>query len=414
MKFNYFLYALVCIFLLSCNEEGPTEPIILIDCESDAIEIAGQAEQAAAVKDFGFKLMRAMVEEGSHENTIISPLSIYSALLLAYEGSACETKKQIMRTLELGEGNQNVNTSDDYRSFLESISPTEGNVSLTNANACFVDPSKINTSVPFRNTVEENYSGRFSNLDFTNPTAKDVINEWAEENTNGKIKEVIQEISADEIAFLMNAIYFKGDWTNGFDEAVSQDRTFYLQDGTALEVPTMNRDAACNFFIDDNYQVVDLDIKGDEYAVSFISSSNLDHVNSLLNNETFLSKYEALLSELEVGRLLLTLPKFEMKGKKQLKSILSDLGMSEAFTPGLADFQRMGTAAGNIFLTRVLHDTYIKVDEKGIEGAAVTTLGIGVTSVPPSMTFDKPFAFVLRHKETGVPIFIGKVENPLE
>ncbi len=407
---NVFVLITIIIFI-SCSKETAVE-IEVFPCESDAIEIVEKDKQAQAVTEFGMDLFQEIVRSDFENNTVLSPISVYSALLMAYEGSACETKKQIMRTLKIGEGNQHVSSSIAYRNFMDAISPKEGGVEFTSANGLFLDPSRAQFSEHYIEGLVRDYETESSSLDFGEPEALDVINGWAEEKTNEKIKEVLKEISGDEIAFLLNAIYYSGEWLNGFDDQITLDRTFTLRDGSVIEVPTMKRDAESTFYIDNNYQIVDMDIKGEEYAVSFLSSSQSSHIDNLLLSDNFLSDYQMLLTKLETDRLELALPKFELEGKNELKDILKSMGISDAFDSGAADFKRMGTAGENIFLTRVLHDTYIKVDEKGIEGAAVTTIGVAENSVPPPMYFDKAFVFILRHKETGVPIFMGKVEDP--
>lgn len=414
MKLSIVLFSALIIFSSCGDDPVVTPPVSIGGCESDAIEVSNKAEQADAIKEFGVNIFQEAINSEKDENIILSPLSIYSAILLAYKGSACETKKQMMRTLTIGESNQNVDASTEYLDFMNGLLPSEGDVTFTYANALFSDPTRIELNDQYVSDLEQFHGAEAKTLDFAESSALDAINNWADENTNGKIKKVLEEISGDEIAFLLNAIYYSGDWQNGFVEQATQDRPFYLKDGSEIQVPTMLRDAGSSFFIDDNFQIADMDIKGGEYAVSFLSTSNLDHVDELLLSDDFLANYQLLLTKLQTGRVYLSLPKFELSGKKQLKGLLAMMGMTDAFSTGSADFSGMGTAGGNIFLTRVLHDTYIKVDEKGIEGAAVTTVGVGTTSVPPPMDFNKAFAFVLRHKETGVPIFIGKVENPLE
>jgi len=403
------------LVISSCTKTPETFPDpIQFDCESDAIIVAEKERQAEAVKEFGVNIFQEVIKENESGNAVLSPLSIYSALLLAYEGSACETKKQIMSTLTIGQGNENVSTLFDYEAFMNDLLPSNEDVLFTYANAIFSDANRIETSDLYVSYLEQFYDAETENLDFSQDEAVNAINDWADENTNGKIKEVLEEISSDEIAFLLNAIYYQGDWLNGFAEESTIDAPFNPSFGPAIFVPTMNRDAQASYFQDENTQLVDLDIKGEEYAVSFLSPSNSSSINELIYDENFLNIYQSNLSNLQSGRVLLRLPKFELEGKKQLKNVLSTLGMTDAFSTGSADFSRMGSAGGNIFLTRVQHDTYIKVDEKGIEGAAVTTIGVGTTSVPPAMEFNRPFVFILRHKATGVPIFIGKVENPVE
>lgn len=407
-------FIIALLLLSSCGKDPALIDPIMAPCESDAVEIAYKEKQAEAVQDFGVRIFQESVKAESDKNTVLSPISIYSALLLAYEASACDTKKQIMSTLGIGEGNLNVDASIEYLDFMSSILPSESDVTFSYANAFFSDPNRIQTHDFYVSKLEQYYNAEVASLDFAQSSAVDAVNTWAEENTNGKIKEVLQEISGDEIAFLLNAIYYSGEWLSGFNEQNTMDRPFQLEDDAIINVPTMTRDAVSNVFEDDNYKMVDMDIKGGEYAVSFLTPSDQTHIDDFLLRDNFLDDYQQLLTQLQSERIMLSIPKFELEGKQQLKELLITLGMTDAFNQGSANFSGMGTAGGNIFLTRVIHDTYIKVDEKGIEGAAVTTIGVGANSVPLVVEFNKPFVFLLRHKETGVPIFMGKVENPVK
>jgi len=149
--------------------------------------------------------------------------------------------------------------------------------------------------------------------------------------------------------------------------------------------------------------------------MTFIQPKN--SVAEFLDENTYheiSERYTKLVSDqLQESRLLLKLPKFEVKYKRELSTDLKAMGMPRAFDMNNAQFQKVGNAGGNIYLTRVIHDTFLKIDEKGAEGAAVTTVGFGVESVPPTIIFDRPFLLVLRHVETGIPIFIGKISDPL-
>jgi len=410
---NIFLLLMAVFLVCACNTETAPEVNIPVGCESDAIEIVTDEEQAEAVSQFGIDLLQT-INTNSDENIVLSPLSIYSALLLVYEGSACETKKQIMRTLRLREGNNNAHAQSHYLTLMQKLTPSSSDTRLSFANALFSDPNKIDLSEHYQSDLIDGYEAEISELDFTQDSAVLAINKWAEDNTEGKIKKVLEKIDAAEVAFLLNAIYFKGDWLSGFLPQATSEKSFTLKDGSTVDVPMMSQTGSLHNFKDDAFQLVDLAVKGEDYAVSFIapSETGASHIDAFISDENFVNTYNDLLNKVQNSSILLSLPKFELKGKEKLNDILIALGMKDAFDEEAADLSGIGAAGGNLFISRVLHDTYLKVDEKGIEGAAVTTVGVGANSVPPSLSFNKPFVFILRHVETGVPVFMGKVENP--
>ena len=144
---------------------------------------------------------------------------------------------------------------------------------------------------------------------------------------------------------------------------------------------------------------------------SFYPKSGVD-LNAFIA-ELSANQFQQITQGLRPGRILLSMPKFEVTYKALLNTPLKQLGIEQAFDPNRADFSRLGDAAqGNLFLTKVLHKTFLKIDEKGAEGAAVTSIGVGVTSLPPVLFFDRPFLFVLREQATRSIVFVGKLENP--
>lgn len=408
---NTFTLLLLTLAFFSCENPESDENPNLGPCESDAVVVSDVDHQTQAIKDFGAKLMQELTRS-TDKNVIISPLSIYSALLLAQEAAACETRQQILRSLSLTRGNENISTAVEYNTLMEELN-SEGPAICTYANALFHDPSRITIKEPYSNTLETYYNATSSTADFDQQESVDQINNWAADNTEDKITKVLDEISSDDIAFLLNAIHFKGDWENGFIENPGASLEFTLNDGTKIQVPSMFGSDTRAYHQDNDAEIVDMQIKGTEYAASFVLPTSGANVSELIQKEDFYSYYLDLLTQVEGTYMALSLPKFELKGNLSLKESMQALGMETAFIPGQADFSRM-TDDDRAYITKILHDTYLKVDEKGIEGAAVTTVGVGITSVPPPVTFDRPFLLILRHLDSGVPIFMARVANPLD
>ena len=213
--------------------------------------------------------------------------------------------------------------------------------------------------------------------------------------------------------FLMNALYFKADWRYPFPLESTQVGSFENADGTEIPIPFMHQDVEqIRSFRDSQLSVVELPFADDTYSLNVILPAQditPDQLIAALSPDRLQTLFE---DDLLRGRILLDLPRFEIEYKVSLREVLESMGMHIAFDPQRADFSRIGGAVGgNLFLTKVEHKTYLKIDEKGAEGAAVTSVGVGVTSVPPSFRFDRPFVFILRNNKTGVFLFAGKIES---
>ena len=415
MKINFLFLALLLLFSCSENDEPTPNPQTgACDGEFTSEGIAAE-RHISANTSFAFDLFQKSVEL-EDGNVIQSPTSIYSAFLMLYEGSDCNTKDQICHSLNLCQDEGVfLDVSDTYTEYLSGLIDGSEDYSLAIANTLFYDPTLISLLPSFKETLENSYSASINELDFSEAEASlETINQWASDNTEGKIEKVLDEISPDEVAFIMNALYFKSDWEFGFAEQLTREIPFLLSTGDEVSVPMMSRDAGTLYHKGEEMEMVELPLKNNKYIVNLFIPTDADTpIEDLIMEEDFEMNYRSAVESCEEGRLQLTLPKFELKGKQDLKVALTALGITDAFSRGNADLSQMGTANGNLFVTKALHDTYLKLDEKGIEGAAVTTIGVGVTSVPPSISFSRPFGFVIRQAGTFNPLFIGKIENPL-
>ena len=179
-------------------------------------------------------------------------------------------------------------------------------------------------------------------------------------------------------------------------------------------VPTMFQDNAFRFYQGDDLSIVESDLVDTSYTMWFMLPPEELSVEQWLAEKSMDWDLSAFSDKLTYGRIFLEVPKFEVNYKINLNEVLKSMGMDIAFNESLADFSNIGDAGGNIFISRVEHKTFLKVDEKGVEGAAVTSVGFGVTSVPPTIRFDRPFLVLLMHKPTQTLIFMGKIEHPLQ
>jgi serpin B len=262
-------------------------------------------------------------------------------------------------------------------------------------NASFLDESK------------QYFDARVEGLDFKSSSALPTINSWVSEQTNNRIPAILEAIRDDERMFLINAIYFKGIWEKQFDRAKTADAPFHSADGTTTTVPMMTTEEAVSYAATPEYSAVDLRYGNSAFTMTVVvpSSADIDAFAESFDQ----TKWNSLVASFHQTKIPIYLPRFRMEWKRELTADLKQLGMTLAFREGFADFTRMSPVGRELFITQVLQKTFVEVNEEGTEAAAVTVVGVGVTSAPPTFRADRPFLVVIRERFSGTILFIGKI-----
>ena len=366
-----------------------------------------------SMNDFSLNLYQHIISE-TNGNVFFSPYSIFVALAMTYEGAHGDTAEQMNNVLGFEQNNE-VSLCSFGRIY--NLLNIDAKYTLNTANALWTKED-----YPFLeeylNFIDNYYMGKATDVDFTKPDeAAEIINKWVEENTGGKIEDMLSsgDISPGTVLILSNAIYFKGLWLTQFNVEETVDRDFKLATGETIEVPTMvstNSEVYFNYTETKDMQLLELPYKGD--AVSMIillpKENDLIMVEQTLNKENL----SIWLDSMYPANIDICLPKFTFKTEYNLKNILIDMGLDIAFSSN-ADFSGMN-GYGGLFIEKVLHKAFVEVNEEGSEAAAATTVHVLETAMPgPTKVFDAdhPFIFLIQHKETDTILFMGSVENPL-
>ena len=361
---------------------------------------------------FGFKLFKEIVSEKKDENVFVSPLSVAMALGMTYNGARGTTQEAMQSTLELYDMNlQEVNES--YESLIELLIDLDPEAIFHIANSIWYREG-FPVERDFVDLNREYFDALVRALDFNAPDAAETINNWVNENTNGKIEEIVDDpIDRWTVMFLINAIYFKGTWTYEFDKDLTMDDWFTRPDGSQVPCKMMVQEAPFHCLSTNNFQAVDLPYGNGNFSMTIVlpyPNTDIDAFISELNNENW-DQWTENFSEDE-GRLWL--PRFTLAFEMTLNDVLKALGMEIAFDPPRADFTGMNREGG-LFISNVKHKSFVDVNEEGTEAAAVTSVEIGRGSEPPSgfwMRVDRPFLFMIREHESQTILFMGKIVEP--
>jgi serine protease inhibitor len=359
--------------------------------------------------DFNTNLFKAVLNETPEgENVVISPISISTVTKMILAGAAGNTKKEIVDAY----GNSATKTSllADSEIFLDWLKTRKGQPTIELSNAFFYDKNNFHPLDGYKQNVLKYFDAVEFSEDFSNEDAALAkLNGWVSDKTKTRIPKVLESIAADEVMFLVNALYLKADWAEPFDSNATRQSDFTLQDGSLVKADYLYADNQFNYFGDDKLEAIELPYKDDEISMYFIKSKSND-VSELIADFTF-QKFENITKNMKSERYMAYIPKFTVEYKNEgMADALKKMGIKEAFADG-ADLSLMAEE-NNIFISRIIHKTFLTIDEKGTEGAAVTVGGISITSLPPTIRFNSPFVIVLADKASNNILFLGRISNP--
>ena len=370
------------------------------------------ASLSDSMNDFSFDMYQQLGD--ADDNVFFSPYSVFVALAMTYEGARGDTAEQMKDVLGF-EQNDEISLCSFGRIY--NLLNIDAEYTLNTANALWTEKD-----YPFLEEylsfIDNYYMGKATDVDFTNPkNAADIINKWVEENTGGKIEDMLSsdDISPGTVLILSNAIYFKGSWLTQFNVEDTKDRDFEMTPNNKIQVPTMvlkDSKELFNYTETEDLQILELPYNGN--AVSMIILLPKENDITIVNQKFTSENLATWMDSMYPTVVDIYLPKFTFKTDYNLKNMLIDIGLDIAFSSN-ADFSGMN-GYGGLFIEKVLHKAFVEINEEGTEAAAATTVHVMESAMPePSEIFnaDHPFTFLIQHKETGTILFMGSVSNPI-
>jgi serine protease inhibitor len=364
-----------------------------------------------ANNNFAFDAYKKIIES-EEGNIFYSPYSISSALAMTYEGAEGETAEEIKSVFHFPNKNS---LRPNFAAVYNNINAKDKNYELSTGNALWIqhDFSLLNK---YSNNIENYYGGKAALLDFVNELeqSRQTINSFIEEQTRDKIKDLIPEglLNQDTRLVLTNAIYFKGLWKVEFDKSDTREENFNISPSETIKVPMMKmkpEEEKFNYARTEELEILELSYKDEKISMLILlPNESLEDVESDLTLEK-INEYKSQMRETELSSI--SIPKFEFDTKYFMNETLASLGMPTAFSSN-ADFSGI-TGRKDLFISSVIHQAYIGVDEKGTEAAAATAVVMELAMAPTNnFKADHPFVFIIQDKETGNILFMGRVVNP--
>lgn len=363
---------------------------------------------------FAFDLFKDMGKAEKNKNIFISPFSISSALVMTYEGADHRTAAQMRKVLYLPLDPERLRAG--YLDLEKNINRPNKGYELSTANSLW--PQK---GYPFLkeylSTIEKTYGGKAEKVDYGTQTSRAVaakrINGWTSDRTKGKIPEIIAPDDINELTrlVLVNAVYFKGSWVKAFKPAKTRKMDFYSQGAGKIQADMMNQESEFPYASFPDLSLLELPYSGKELCMLVVlpKDRNPAKAEALLNAENF----HRWLAALRPAQIQVSLPKFKIHCLYSLNDPLQRLGMPLAFDEQAADFSKM-TGSRDLYISKVIHATFVDVNEEGTEAAGATAVVMGAKCVrlTPEFIADHPFFFFIYDKAQGNILFMGKIDKP--
>jgi serpin B len=366
---------------------------------------ADEARVSTVANHFALTLFKRLSAVEPAKNVFVSPLSVSFALGMTMNGATGATFTEMRSTLGFGADDLTA-INAGYRGLLSLESGLDPSTTFQIANSVW-HRTTLPVSPFFIDAMHQTFDADVKPAPF-DATTLAAVNSWVSQKTSGKIPTILEQISPDDVMFLVNAIYFKGSWRDQFDVTKTVSAAFNAVGG-AQQVKTMNRvdgEGKLRYYRSATATVGELAYGNGAFVMTVVvPTGDVDAFAATLDT----ASWRALLAPMVEADYAVRLPKFKLEYEQELKDDLQALGMQTPFVPNGADFTAMSSAGKQLFIAFVKHKTFVDVNEAGTEAAAVTAVGIQQTSLPPCLCVDRPFLFAIRERFSGTILFMGKI-----
>ena len=409
MKTQLILSVILSFILVftACDETNDPGGEIEVSTKSQEIVEADNA--------FGFDIFKLIANQEADTNFMISPLSISMALSMAYNGAETKTKTEMAEALRISDFTRD-EINQTYKELIAALIAVDTDVAMEIANSIWYS-DVFHVEENFLSVNQNYFDAEVQKGDFSDPNMTKKINDWVSEKTHEKIPTIIDAIDPATVMFIINAIYFNSSWTQEFNEENTYSELFERKNQNYVEVEMMQRLDTVNYLSNETFSAIELPYSKGNFNMMLILpdyDKTIADVVEKMNTENWASWQKDFKMTNDVD---IVLPKFKIEYEKKLKDILQLMGMEEAFTTQ-ADFSNIN-ANRDLFISEVLHKTFIDVNEKGTEAAAVTAIIFDTTSFDPNepqkiyFHCTRPFLFAITEKDTGAILFMGQVAEPV-
>ncbi len=409
------LITLASLLAWACGDGSPLGPADEITGLPRALSL-NEELLVSAGNDFAFRFLDEVYQAAPDSNLFLAPLSASMALGMTLNGAAGTTFDEMRSTLGFGSMSMD-QVNDGYRDLIDLLRALDRSVELGIGNSIWYREG-FPVRADFLDRTRTYCDAEGAELDFDDPGDVGVINSWVSGETNGKIQEIVQSpIDPLTVMFLINAIYFKGSWTQRFDASKTATAPFYSGDGTTGTVPLMQVEEDLLYGETETYQAVDLPYGGKAFSMTVLLPKP-GHAMEDLVSSLSLATWAQIVAGLHERPGTVHLPRFRIEWEGVLNETLQAMVMLDAFHPSDADFSGMSDLARQmrLYISKVKQKTYVDVNEEGTEAAGVTSVEIGFDSVTTPFTFraDRPFLFVIRERFSETILFAGVLVEPPE
>lgn len=392
-KFNIIVAILIALLSAGCSSHRKT-----------AKESSVTVKTASTNQEMPFwceLLYRTYSNENS--NVCLSPLSAQLAIAMTAEGAEGETQQQMYNTI-------GSDICEEAKNIMARFNDNTCKSELNLANSIWIN-DKLSVKEEFINSNKTIFDAEVNTIPFDRHATKK-INNWCSDNTKGKIKDVVDKVGADNMMFLINALYLKTKWWSKFDARNTKKQLFTTATGNVVDVDMMKQSLKTQYYIDDVVQIATLPFEEGFEMVFVLPRYNKSIDDAIMHLATH---HKECTEEMELYKVDFSVPKFKTEYSVYMRDILYAMGMEKPFCID-AEFGKISDIP--LYIDNIIQKTYINIDENGAEAAAVTVVDMRCGALPPqaekraTMTLDRPFIYAIRDRVTDTMIFIGTIGDP--